>query len=403
MTGRDGLSGARVLIVGQNPLVLEAVAQEVADAGVEALRATASSANDFIESAPDLVVFGAGVPAQDRQALERAFRSRRPATRFLQVYAPYAAHQILRAVRQADETRPVDLEAYCARIGYSGPLEPTLDVLRALQQRHVATITFEALDALLDRGIDLSPSAVDAKLIHKRRGGYCYEQNGLFKRVLAAVGFAVDGLLASVRWMNEPASAPPPRSHMALRVTMEGVPWLADVGFGSAVPTVPLRMDLSDPQSTPHETYRVTPFGAGLLVQIEVLGRWQPLYDVSLEPQLDGHYELYNWFTATHPSSHFRNRLVIARSTPEARHSLLDGRLTTRSASGSVEREFLDAKGIWRALNDLFGLPAESGWWSAVERAAARTVREAGRRNDRPGGCGTPALVRSRAGTGLEA
>ena len=90
----------------------------------------------------------------------------------------------------------IDLAAYCARIGYSGPLMPTLVTLRALQELHPAAIPFEAIDVLLGRGVDISPQAVDAKLIGRRRGGYCYEQNGLFKRVLQAIGFEVEGLIA---------------------------------------------------------------------------------------------------------------------------------------------------------------------------------------------------------------
>ena len=73
----------------------------------------------------------------------------------------------------------VDLDAYFRRIGYDGPREPTLDVLRAILALHPATIPFEAIDVLLDRGVDVSPAAVDDKLIARRRGGYCYEQNGL--------------------------------------------------------------------------------------------------------------------------------------------------------------------------------------------------------------------------------
>ena len=101
----------------------------------------------------------------------------------------------------------VDLDAYRRRIGYAGPLTPTLETLRALQELHPAAIPFEALDVLTGRGVDISAQAVDAKLIAAGRGGYCYEQNGLFKRVLQAIGFEVEGLIARVNW-NSPADAP---------------------------------------------------------------------------------------------------------------------------------------------------------------------------------------------------
>jgi arylamine N-acetyltransferase len=96
------------------------------------------------------------------------------------------------------------LDAYFARIGYEGPRTSTLATLRALHELHPAAIPFEAIDVLLERGVDLSPEAVEAKLITARRGGYCFEQNGLFQRVLAALGFEVEPLIARAVWMAPP-------------------------------------------------------------------------------------------------------------------------------------------------------------------------------------------------------
>jgi N-hydroxyarylamine O-acetyltransferase len=266
--------------------------------------------------------------------------------------------------------RLVDLDAYCERIGHSGPLAPTLETLRVLQALHPAAIPFEAIDVLLGVGVDISPQAVDAKLIHRRRGGYCYEQNSLFMRVLQAIGFEVEGLIARVNW-NAPADAPlRPPTHMALRVMIDGVPWLADVGFGSCVPTAPLRLDSKDPQVTPHESFRLSPMGGEWQLEADLGGRWAPVYRLLPSPQLDVDYELANWYTATHPQSHFRQRLIVTRTTPEARHSLLGGRLTVRSAGGAVEQRFLDADEIERELAERFLLPVEPSWRPAIERAA---------------------------------
>ncbi|WP_338447079.1 arylamine N-acetyltransferase [Pelagerythrobacter marensis] len=268
----------------------------------------------------------------------------------------------------------VDLAAYCARIGYSGPLEPTLATLRALQELHPAAITFEAIDVLLDRGVDLSPRAVDDKLIVRGRGGYCYEQNGLFKRVLEAIGFEVEGLIARVNWHAPPDAPLAPPSHMALRVTVDAVPWLVDVGFGSCVPTAPIRLACREPQSTRHEIFRLTPASHGLQLEASIAGKWQPVYRLAPTPMLDGDYELHNWFTATHPGSHFRHRLIVTRTTPDARHVLADARLTVRGSDGTVHRETLDADAIERALAERFALPVESDWRPIIERAAAASA-----------------------------
>src|SRR5919106_3526926 len=351
----------RVLVIGQLAETLEIVVDEVRRAGIDARGMTAAEADGALTGRFDLVAFGGGIAHKQRQSLEREALFHNPTTRFIRVYAPYAASQIVAAARNED-IPPVDLGAYFDRIGYAGPAEPTLDVLRALHELHPAAITFEAIDVLLDRGIDISPAAVDAKLIERRRGGYCYEQNSLFARVLKAIGFEVESLASHVRWMSEPGASPPPLTHRVLRVTIDSVPWLADVGFGSCVPTAPLRMDIADPQPTQHETFRVVRMGPQWLLQALVEERWQPVYSIAADPWLDSHYELANWYTSTHPASHFRHRLIVTRTTPEARYILAEGRLTIRRPDGTADKHFLDAGEIMAALDEIFLLPVEPEW-----------------------------------------
>jgi len=271
----------------------------------------------------------------------------------------------------AKNSKTVDLARYCARIGYAGPLEPTSATLAGLIEHHIAKIPFENIDILLERGIDLSPAAVDAKLIGRGRGGYCFEQNGLFKRVLGAIGFHVESLAARVLWMA-PTNAPPhPRTHMALRVTLDGAPWLADVGFGGGGPTSPLSLAETAPQATRHEPFRVVPRGAGVIVEAEFDGTWHALYDLSLEPLLDVDHVPSNWYTSTHPASPFRRALMVARATDDTRYALLNRRLTVRRQSGPVERRNLDAGELERTLTDTFGLPVEPEWRPLLQRIAA--------------------------------
>jgi N-hydroxyarylamine O-acetyltransferase len=360
----------RILVIGKSSQTLDIVLQELRDAGLDAAgTADLEAAADYDARDYDLIALGGGLLGAPGDPLRAAFKSRNPEIRLLDVHAPTAAHRIIAALEKQDRPK-LDLSAYCDRIGYSGPLVPTLETLRQLQERHIAAIPFEAIDVVLDRGIDIAPNAVEAKLIGRRRGGYCFEQNGLFRRVLESVGFDVEGLIARVRWMAPPGSAPRPLTHMALRVTIDGVPWLADVGFGGNVPPAPLRMDLSDAQETRHGAFRLLPFGGGQLLQALLADRWEPLYELHPHPAADADYEAGNWFTATHPSSHFRHRLIAARTTPEARYTLLEGRLTVRRAGRDAEQQWLDADGIADTLRSVFGLPVEEEWRPALERAA---------------------------------
>jgi N-hydroxyarylamine O-acetyltransferase len=267
----------------------------------------------------------------------------------------------------------IDLDRYLARIGYRGTPRADLDTLRVLTELHPATIPFEAIEVFLGRPVDLSPGALQAKLVAGGRGGYCFEQNGLFKWVLAALGFTVDGLLARVLWMR-PHDAPPlPLTHMALRVTLDGERWLADVGFGSCVAGAPLRFDaVGAPQQTRHETFRLTPRGTWTLVEAQLPDGWQPLYMLSPEAALDSDYIAANWYTSTHPESGFRQELRVAMTTPERRTTLLNNRLTVRHAQGAVERRFLSEPELADALVSTFGLRLDAG--SATQAAALATA-----------------------------
>lgn len=126
----------------------------------------------------------------------------------------------------------LDLDAYLDRIGFTGPLAPDLATFRTLHHAHTTTIPFENLDVILGRGVSVDLDDVQAKLVARRRGGYCYEHGILFASALARIGFDVERLLVRT---GDPLEHPRPRSHMVLRVTVDGRPWLADVGFGSGL------------------------------------------------------------------------------------------------------------------------------------------------------------------------
>jgi N-hydroxyarylamine O-acetyltransferase len=265
----------------------------------------------------------------------------------------------------------VDLDAYFRRVGYDGPREPTLEVLTRLQGLHPQAIPFENIDVLLGRGVSLEPAALQAKLIEGRRGGYCFEQNGLFKRVLEALGFAVEGRIARVVW-NAPPDAPTrPRTHKVLSVTIDGRSWLADVGFGGCVLTAPLRWALDAEQETPHDRYRLRQDGEEVVQEVWREGEWRPTYRIGGGAQAAIDYELANWWTSTHPTSHFRAMLIATRIEGDARFALLNDRLTVRTKAGERERRTLDASGVEHALRDTFGLTVEPDWRPAIERAVA--------------------------------
>jgi N-hydroxyarylamine O-acetyltransferase len=254
----------------------------------------------------------------------------------------------------------VDLDAYLARIGYAGDRAPTLATLHALSAAHVQAIPFENLDVLLGRAIDLDPAAVDRKLIHDRRGGYCFEQNTLFLRVLETLGFHARPISARVRW-GRPRDYTPARTHVFVRVELDGASWLADVGVGGMSLTAPLRLDTEAEQATPHEPRRIIREDGRLFHQARLGETWADVCEFTLEEMPPIDRELGNWYTSAHPGSHFKSRLTVARALPDGRISILNRELTIRRGGIAETQTIASPAALLAVLDEHFGLRFPAG------------------------------------------
>lgn len=253
----------------------------------------------------------------------------------------------------------LDLTDYFHRIGYRGVVEPNFEVLQQLITAHTRSIPFENLDPLLRTPVDdLSPAALIDKLVHRRRGGYCYEQNGLMGYVLAEIGFRVRRLAGRVVWMLPPGSPVPAQTHTVLAVTFPASrgSYLVDVGFGGQTPTSPIRFEIGGVQRTTREPYRLEDRGDGLVLQAQVRDEWQPLYEFSTRtaPMID--LKVGSWFVSTHPSSHFVTNLMVATVTDDARWNLADRNLTIHRADGTEKIRLDDAAAVVDILSGRFGI-----------------------------------------------
>jgi len=255
-----------------------------------------------------------------------------------------------------------DLDGYLSRIGYAGPRAPTLDVLHALTAAHAQTIPFENLDVLLGRGIDLAPQAVFDKLVHRRRGGYCFEQNSLLLAALGALGFQACPLSARVR-IDRPREATPARTHLFVRVDLGGETWLTDVGVGALSLTRALRFGVEGEQPTLHEPRRLVHEDGRWFHQARLGDTWSDVYEFTGEEMPPIDREVANWFTSTHPQSHFRGRLIAARAAPEGRRiTLQDAVLKVRERDGrAVVRTLASADELLKVLRESFGLEFPPG------------------------------------------
>jgi N-hydroxyarylamine O-acetyltransferase len=256
----------------------------------------------------------------------------------------------------------VDLQAYFRRIGYTGSGEASLETLNALAAAHVQAIPFENVDVLLGRGIALDLLAIERKLIHNRRGGYCFEQNRYFAAVLKAMGFSVRLLSSRVRWQR-PREFIPRRTHVFVRVEVGGDSWLADCGIGNLSLTGAIRLELDTEQATPHEPRRIVRDGDTYFHQVRFGADWHDVNDFTLEEMPAVDCEVANWFTSTHPDSKFRTHLFAARSAPHGgRLTLNDNEFSVRDAAGRAEKRLLASRAeLFHVLAEHFGIHLDSG------------------------------------------
>jgi N-hydroxyarylamine O-acetyltransferase len=273
-------------------------------------------------------------------------------------------------------TGPFDLDAYCARIAYSGVRTPDLRTLRALAAHHPAAIAFENLDPLSGRRVQLDIGTLQQKLVVQRRGGYCFEHNLLLGHALAAIGFTVTGLAGRALW-GRPAGLVTPRSHMALRVDLEGATWIVDAGFGGLTLTAPVRLEPGLEQTTPHEPVRIVQEEETLVLEVRMREGWRPLYRFDLQPQAAIDYEVANWFVSTNPRSPFVMGLMAARPLADRRYALRDADLAVHLRDGRTLRTRLTSAAALRdALETHFGIAVPDD--PDVEAALARLATPGG-------------------------
>jgi N-hydroxyarylamine O-acetyltransferase len=267
------------------------------------------------------------------------------------------------------------LEAYFARIGFSGSGSASLATLEALHALHPAAITFENLDPLMGKPPALELGALGSKLLADGRGGYCYEQNTLFLAVLRALGMSARSLAARVRW-GLTAAQTTPRIHMLLHVHLPEGDYLADVGFGRLTLNAPLRLEPDVEQATSHGVYRLLPCGDEFQMQALLNGTWRELYQLSLQEELAVDWDVANWYTATHPTSIFTRSLMVTRSLGDARYALLDDRFRIYRADGSIDQRIMATPEALRSLlQDEFAIRLPDGCAPVLARFVGKGGR----------------------------
>lgn len=242
----------------------------------------------------------------------------------------------------------MDPAGYLARIGADWNGHPDLDSLRQLQLAHLRSVPFENLSIHLGETIVLAEERVLAKIVDRRRGGFCYELNGAFAFLLSALGYRVTLLGARVYGGG---AWGPPFDHMAIRVDLTE-PWLVDVGFGRFTQH-PLRLDDRDDQQDPAGTFRITAEPDG---DLTVSGNGKPEYRLEPRPRTLADFTPTCWWQQTSPTTHFTQSLVCSLITETGRITLSGDTLTTTTGAAREEVELASDAEVLAAYRDHFGI-----------------------------------------------
>lgn len=279
--------------------------------------------------------------------------------------------------RPADVPGRLDLDAYLARIGLVELPPPTAEGLRELVRAQVLGIAFENLDVLAGIPVRLDEIAVDNKILGNRRGGYCYELNGLLARALRIAGFEVRNGLARVTYRR---TEPGPLSHQILMVECAGKTWLVDVGFGGPGLIEPMRMLPGEMVEQGGTRFRLQAEQDGeLLLQREMAGVWVSLYRIASTAATSLDLVMANHFVSTYPNSPFRTRFMCVKPLLQGWWQIEGSELVQMDAQyGVVQRRRLaDARDLRFSMQEIFGIElmevvAQAAWMRvAAERIAS--------------------------------
>ena len=241
-----------------------------------------------------------------------------------------------------------EVDAYLRRLGVEQPAWPTVDALRELHLRHLETVPFENLSIHLGEEIVLDGKRLLDKVVEARRGGFCYELNGAFGALLAALGYDVQFLAARV--YGDEGRPGIPYGHLALRVrTVDGGDWLADVGFGTHF-HLPLAFGERGEQEDAGGAFRIAeagPDAAGVrggsdrveAADLDVSRNGRPVYRLEVRPRALADFTVGAWWHSTSPASHFPRSPVCSRITGDGGRITISGRRFTVTAPDGTRQE----------------------------------------------------------------
>ncbi len=246
----------------------------------------------------------------------------------------------------------MNVDNVLSRIRYTGSREPTADTLRSLQHAFLESVPFENLDIHTGQKISLDSSWIYEKIVGRRRGGFCYECNGLFAELLAALGYEVSRVSAR---MALDGKVGPEFDHMVLLVSIDRE-YLADVGNGRSVRD-PLPLEGDETSEAEGVEYRVGDHVDGYALYYRESGSdWLPRFLFSTIPREQLEFSEMCEYHQTSPQSTFTQKRLATLATPRGRITLLDHSLIDVNGAERKEQELASEDAVFRCLRSRFGI-----------------------------------------------
>jgi N-hydroxyarylamine O-acetyltransferase len=252
---------------------------------------------------------------------------------------------------------PADVREYLSRIGYAGPTAPTLEVLCTMQESHLLCVPFENLDIHQGRRIVLDPERIFYKVVRRKRGGFCYELNGLFHLLLQELGFRAHLAMGKV-YDHDRKTYGADFDHMLILVEIRDETWLVDVGFGD-FSAHPLKVLLDQPLADRNGSFLIERYkGAQLKVSrfSEKEERFLPLYLFSTLQRSIEDFAGMCLYHQISPDSHFTRQKICSMATPAGRITLTDHKLVVVENARRTVMPILDQAGFTEALARHFNI-----------------------------------------------
>jgi N-hydroxyarylamine O-acetyltransferase len=246
----------------------------------------------------------------------------------------------------------LNIGAYLQRLNYTDSVDVNLQTLRSLQVAHLLSVPFENLDVALGQPIYLDDRSLFNKIVKQRRGGFCYELNSLFSKLLQELGF--DVTLLSARFIRADGSVAPEFDHLVLLVQLEE-PWLVDVGFGDSfrkpLPLQPaMDVEKGDYRLICNDDRDWT------LQRREDETTWQDKYRFTLQPRQLADFTEMCHYHQTSPETLFTQKRLCTIATPEGRITLIDMQLTITQGSQRNEQLLSSQSDYTTVLHKYFGI-----------------------------------------------